>query len=65
MSEIEEKYYDYVLNGIEVSKAEAIVFKIIQDLTDRRGLKQEFNSIDDDIKEEIFNKWIGIANTNL
>lgn len=33
---------------------------IIFDLSDRRGLKSEWNEIDDDIKREIKAKWANI-----
>lgn len=38
--------------------AERIVDGIISDLSDRRGLGQEWDQIDDDIKDDIRNKWI-------
>lgn len=34
-----------------------IVKDIIWDLSDRRGLKGEWNAIDDDIKREIRREW--------
>lgn len=41
--------------------AEKMVAGIIRDLTDRRGLKSEWNQIDDDVKEEIVRKWQWLA----
>lgn len=41
--------------------AENIVKGIISDLTDRRGLRQEWDGIDDEIKAEIIQKWESIA----
>lgn len=41
--------------------ANLIVKKIIFDLTDRRGLRQEWDQIDQDIKNEIIMKWEQIA----
>jgi hypothetical protein len=41
--------------------AERIVDAIVDDLTDRKGLKQEWWSIDNDIREEIKRKWIDIV----
>jgi hypothetical protein len=38
--------------------AENIVSKIIQDLGDRRGLRQEWERVDDEIKCEIREEWI-------
>lgn len=34
---------------------------IIEDLTDRRGLRQEWEQIDDDTQEEIKGRWRGIV----
>jgi len=42
-------------------KAKNIVDKIIRDLSDRRGLRQEWEQIDLDIQEEIKETWIGIV----
>lgn len=41
--------------------AAAIVDEIIADLTDRRGLRQEWEEIDPAIREEIRQTWIGIV----
>lgn len=53
-----DKYYDFLNKEIEVTPQERIVFEIIDDLTDRRGFKQEWSRFDDDIKEEILNTLI-------
>lgn len=45
--------------------AEKIVDEIIEDILDRRGLKQEFQSIDDDIQKEIKDTWKGIIVKNI
>lgn len=61
-----DKYYDYVLHKKpKTTKAEEIVFDIMRDFTDRRGLRQEWEQIDDDIKEEIIEKWITLVNKKL
>lgn len=44
-----------------MSKAEIIIDAIIEDLTDRRGLRQAWEDIDEDIQQEIRNVWIEIA----
>ena len=44
-----------------VDKSEQIVDAIISDLTDRRGLRQEWEMIDEDIQEEIKETWISIV----
>ena len=51
-------YYQYTLEDKEVSLPEKIVFDIVKDFTDRRGLRQEWDNIDDDIQCEIMNTWI-------
>lgn len=38
-------------------QAEKIVENIVSDLTDRRGLKQEWWMIDEDIQKEIKETW--------
>jgi hypothetical protein len=58
---LKDRYHDYTLNGLGVTTAEAIVFDIVSDLTDRRGLRQEWDNIDDDIQEEIIKKWVYIV----
>jgi precorrin-2 methylase len=45
--------------------AEKIVNDIIKDILDRRGLKQEFQAIDDDIQEEIKTTWKNIIIKNI
>jgi hypothetical protein len=58
MKKVFQNYYRYILDGAIPSKEEQIVFSILQDFTDRRGLKQEWNNIDEDIQEEIIKTWI-------
>lgn len=60
MGKLLEDYYAY-RECSEVSEEKRIVFSIIQDLSDRRGLRQEWDEIDNEIKEEIIQKWIDIA----
>lgn len=42
-------------------RAETIVAGIIDDFTDRKGLQDEWDLIDDDIREEIKQQWIDIV----
>jgi hypothetical protein len=42
-------------------KADEIVKGILADLSGRRGLRQEWDMIDDEIQEEIIEEWHGIA----
>jgi len=61
-----DKYYSFVLDkGIELTTEEKIVFSIINDFTDRRGLRQEWEQIDNDIQEEIIEEWINIVKKQL
>jgi hypothetical protein len=54
-----DKYYDYVNRGIQPETKELrAVFNIVDDLTDRRGIKHEFNKIDADIQDEIIETWV-------
>lgn len=41
--------------------ANIIVNRIVADLTDRRGLSGEWEQIDEDIRNEIEQKWNNIA----
>lgn len=50
---------------MSMSKAKEIVNAIIADLTDRRGLRQEWEQIDSDIQEDIRQEWIEIVETAL
>lgn len=54
-----DEYYAYILDKVEPnSKTKKAVFNIVADLTDRRGIKHEFNNIDGDIQDEIIETWI-------
>ena len=44
------------------AKAGKIVNAIIKDLTSRRGLRQEWDEFDEDIKTEIREEWENIVN---
>ena len=43
--------------------AKQIVKDILADLTNRRGLRQEWEQIDDDIQKEIIKEWQTIVNS--
>jgi hypothetical protein len=49
----------------KVSTAKRIVEAIIEDFTDRRGLRQEWEQIDDDIRREIVRTWKAIVRKEL
>ena len=63
----EDEYYDYVLRDnpeyrpAKVDPEKDIVYAIVHDLRDRRGLRQEFEACDPDIKDEIMTTWLGIV----
>ena len=42
-------------------QAARIVDAIISDLTDRKGLRHEWDNIDEDIQDEIRSTWIKIV----
>ena len=64
---LSNKCYDYLVhNKTEgVSRSEAIVFKIIKDLRNRKGIGDEYDMIDTDIQEEIMSDWIAITDTTV
>jgi hypothetical protein len=49
----------------DATLAERIVENILDDLTDRRGLKHEWYQIDEDIRAEIIEKWQAIVRAAL
>jgi len=62
---LKDEYYDYILKKKVVSQAKNILFDLVHDFTDRRGLRQEWEQIDEDIQEEILNKWLIIIEKRL
>ena len=66
------KQVEYYINGIDLGKGEILkfgtdkdktlakVYDIITDLSDRRGLRQEWENIDGGIQDEIIEKWKNI-----
>lgn len=59
-----DTYYDHVLNKRKRTGTLAKVYDIIADLSDRRGLSQEWENIDGDIQDEIVEKWVSIIDNN-
>lgn len=60
-----EKYYEW--NSVNIQKlsftpAEEIAFGIFSDITGRKGLGNELESVEEDIQNEILQEWIEIAN---
>lgn len=67
-----DEYQHYISNkqtlpGAEElhDRAKRIVFDILEDLTDRNGLRHEFEACEDDIKEEILQRWVELTITHL
>ncbi len=44
--------------------AEKIVDAILEDLSDRRGIGNEYEQIDDDVKSELRETWIKVTMKN-
>ena len=53
-------YYDHALNKKKAVGTIAKVYNLISDISDRRGLRQEWEQIDGDIQDEIIDGWIKI-----
>jgi hypothetical protein len=47
------------------AKARRIVEKIVRDLEDRRGLRQVWEEIDDDIRKQIKKTWADVVAVEL
>lgn len=59
------EYWDYILQGkIPNTQEKQIVFSIINDITGRRGIGNEFDRIDSDIQDEIVDNWLKIIKEN-
>ena len=58
-----DEYYNHVLSYRQpkATGAMAIVFDLIHDLRDRRGLKQVFNAMHGVVQDEIVETWIDIV----
>lgn len=53
-----EKYNSQKANSL--TKNERIIFKILDDLSDRRGISDAWDEIDDSIQNEILEQWLKI-----
>ena len=58
-----DDYYDHILKRKKSSGSIAKVYEVIHDLSDRRGLGQEWEQIDGDIQDEIIEKWKSIIDS--
>ena len=59
-SKHEKDYYDHVLKNTIATGTIAKVYDLINDISDRRGLRQEWEAIDGDIQDEIIETWVKI-----
>lgn len=57
-------YYKQVLKGKRTDGILGKIYDIISDLSDRRGLRQEWEQIDGIIQDEIISDWINILSQN-
>jgi hypothetical protein len=55
-----DAYMSHILSIKEATGTIAIVYNIIRDLSDRKGLRQGWEQIDGDIQDEIIDKWVKI-----
>ena len=53
-----EKYYHR--STLNISNNENILFRILDDITDRSGLQNAWDGIDEDIQNEILETWLDI-----
>ena len=60
-----KEYNEHTSNKKHFDDVKNIVFQIVEDMSGRRGLGQEWDQIDNEIKEEIFEQWINIANETI
>ena len=67
MQRYSDKYYSLVNDQQEdgLTTEEKIVFRFIEDFTDRRGMGDEWDEIDDEIQDEIIETWIDIVKKQL
>lgn len=55
-----DDYYNHVLYNKKSIGTMGKIFDIIDNISDRRGLSQEWENIDGDIQDEIIYNWINI-----
>lgn len=59
-----EKYQEYP-RVCELTVAEDIVLSIVDEMTGRKGIGNEFEAIEEEIQEEILQTWVDITNEKL
>ena len=64
MGILRDEFYDVIIGKKEVSKERRTVYGILVDLTDRRGFRQVWDEIDEEVQEDLIEQWIEIAESN-
>lgn len=59
-----DAYYGHVLGEVKAAGTIAKVYEIIHDISDRRGLRQEWDDIDGEIQDEIIETWCKIIDNS-
>jgi len=64
---LKDEYYNFVLDEEppDPPVEKRILFAIVQDFTDRRGLRQEWEQTDEDIQDEMLETWLQLIKDNL
>jgi len=56
------RYYDHVLDRKKTHGVLGKVYNLIEDISDRKGIKDAWGSVDGDLQDEIIDKWVKIIN---
>lgn len=64
LTPLRDESHDRFINKTDYGNAKNSVYDIVNDLTNRSGLDNEFENIDFDIQEEILQTWISIVEKN-
>jgi len=59
-----EKFENRNEENTDLTKAESIVFELLDEMSGRRGVLDLY-SFDEDIQEEMLESWVEIANNKL
>lgn len=62
-SKYREEYHLHVFGEEKLYNTLGKVFDLISDISDRRGIKHEWNQIDGDIQDTIIEKWVDILSS--
>jgi hypothetical protein len=61
-----DEYYDHILDecSLFITPEKKIVFNLISDMTDRRGLRQEFEGFYTEEQDKLISAWLLIVKCN-